>query len=210
MKLGVFGCISLHNQSRPCKVPSHARIVFWAVNRRSSEHRTAVLDATARDARGSLRSHLLSLPCGRVKTASAAPNHTARSVATLGSWNESVALSLLPGRLTCTTDGFCFLARPTLGGFFIRFAEFHLPKDSLALHLPLESPESLIYIVFANEYLHCFPILLLRSSRSALVVPPHPLNRPLHTRRLSNPAFIGMQDYGVVEASSNRHLPTLL
>jgi hypothetical protein len=53
MKLGVFGCISLHNQSRPCKVPSHARIVFWAVNRRSSEHRTALLDATARDARGS-------------------------------------------------------------------------------------------------------------------------------------------------------------
>ena len=32
-----------------------------------------------------------------------------RKVATFGSWNESVALSLFAGRLACTTDGFCFL-----------------------------------------------------------------------------------------------------
>src|SRR3954447_12207367 len=37
----------------------------------------------------------------------------------------------------------------------VRLARLHLPKDALALHLPLEHPQRLIDVVVANDDLQC-------------------------------------------------------
>jgi len=67
--------------------------------------------------------------------------------------DQAFALSLFPGSLARTSDGFRLLAGLALGRFFIRPATFHLTKNALALHLLLEDPERLIDIVVSNEYL---------------------------------------------------------
>ena len=43
-----------------------------------------------------------------------------------------------------------------LGGLFIGLATLHLTKDALALHLPFQSPESLLDVVIADKYLQMF------------------------------------------------------
>jgi hypothetical protein len=74
----------------------------------------------------------------RAKAHSTAPIRAASIIAALGSRDESVTLCL--------------------------FAGLHLPKDALALHLLLENPESLIHIVFANEYLQMFSDLVVTAA----------------------------------------------
>src|SRR6516162_10209517 len=73
-------------------------------------------------------------------------------VPAFGHGDQAFALSLFPGSLARTSDGFRLLAGLALGRFFIRLAALHLTKNALALHLLLERPESLIDIVVANEY----------------------------------------------------------
>jgi hypothetical protein len=92
------------------------------------------------------------------------PNRTASIFATLGTWDQALALSLFPGRFPRSADRLCFLARPTLRRLFISLATFHLAKNALALHLLLQDPESLIDVVIANEYLQMF------SNRAAAVL----------------------------------------
>ena len=74
-------------------------------------------------------------------------------VPAFGHGDQAFALSLFPGSLARTSDGFRLLAGLALGRFFIRLAALHLTKNALALHLLLEHPESLIDIVVAYEYL---------------------------------------------------------
>ena len=79
----------------------------------------------------------------------------------LGHGDQAFALSLFPGSLARTSDGFRLLAGLALGRFFIRLAALHLAKNALALHLLFEHPESLIDIVVSNEYLQNVSNLLL-------------------------------------------------
>src|SRR5215471_10495034 len=74
----------------------------------------------------------------------------------LGMGDQAFALSLFPGSLARTSDGFRLLAGLALGRFFIRLATLHLTKNALALQLLFEDPESLIDIVVANEYPQMF------------------------------------------------------
>src|SRR5262249_32238896 len=78
---------------------------------------------------------------------------TRRIVPPFGQRDQAFALSLFPGSLARTSDGFRLLAGLALGRFFIRLATLHLTKNALALHLLFEGPESLFDIVIANEYL---------------------------------------------------------
>ena len=53
-----------------------------------------------------------------------------------------------------TADGFRLLARLALGGLFVGTTQFHLAKDTLALHLLLQRLEGLVDIVVANGYVN--------------------------------------------------------
>ena len=77
-------------------------------------------------------------------------------VPAFGHGDQAFALSLFPGSLARTSDGFRLLTGLALRRFFIRLATLHLTKNALALHLLLEDPESLIDIVVANEYPQMF------------------------------------------------------
>src|SRR5262245_688898 len=78
---------------------------------------------------------------------------TGRGLPLFGHRDQAFALSLFPGSLARTSNGFCLLAGLALRRFFIRLATLHFTKNALALHLLFEHPESLIDIVVANEYL---------------------------------------------------------
>jgi hypothetical protein len=77
-------------------------------------------------------------------------------VPAFGARDETFALSLFPGSLARTSDGFRLLAGLALRRFFIRLATLHLTKNALALQLLFEDPERLIDIVVANEYPQMF------------------------------------------------------
>src|SRR5262249_49868083 len=77
-------------------------------------------------------------------------------VPAFGHGDQAFALSLFPGSLARTSDGFRLLAGLALGRFFIRLATLHLTKNALALQLLFEDPERLIDIVVANEYPQMF------------------------------------------------------
>ncbi len=68
----------------------------------------------------------------------------------------SVALALhaLAQELAIAAHRFGPLAGTALRGFLIAAPQFHLPEHTLALHLFLQGPESLIDIVVADEDLH--------------------------------------------------------
>src|SRR5262249_45653315 len=65
------------------------------------------------------------------------PEGTARVLPAFGARNKTFALSLFPGCLACSSNGFCLLASLALGRFFIGLAALHLAKNPLALHLLL-------------------------------------------------------------------------
>ena len=81
---------------------------------------------------------------------------TGRRLLPFGHGDQAFALSLFPGSLARTSDGFRLLAGLALGRFFIRLATLHLTKNALALQLLFEDPERLIDIVVANEYPQMF------------------------------------------------------
>jgi len=78
---------------------------------------------------------------------------TGRRLPPFGHRDQAFALGQFPGSFARASDGFSLLAGPALGRFFIRLATLQLTKNTLALHLLFEGPESLIDIVVANEYL---------------------------------------------------------
>ena len=71
-----------------------------------------------------------------------------------GHGDQAFALSLFPGSLPRSSDGFRLLAGLALGRFFIRLAT--LTKNAFALQFLFEDPERLIDIVVANEYPQMF------------------------------------------------------
>src|SRR5262249_23415247 len=62
---------------------------------------------------------------------------TGRGLPLFGHRDQAFALSLFPGSLARTSNGFCLLAGLALRRFFIRLATLHLTKNALALHLLL-------------------------------------------------------------------------
>ena len=88
---------------------------------------------------------------GSQQTLEAGPRRpTGRRLPLFRHEDQAFALGLFPGSLARAPDGFCLLAGLALGRFFIRLAALHLAKNTLALHLLFEHPESLIDIVVAN------------------------------------------------------------
>ena len=79
---------------------------------------------------------------------------TRRIVPAFGHGDQAFALSLFPGSLARTSDGFRLLTGLALRRFFIRLATLHLTKNALALQLLFA--ERLIDIVVANEYPQMF------------------------------------------------------
>jgi hypothetical protein len=67
---------------------------------------------------------------------------------------QALALELLAGELAGAANGLGLLTRLLLGGLLVMAAELHLAENTLALQLLLESAESLIDIIVANENLH--------------------------------------------------------
>ena len=66
---------------------------------------------------------------------------------------KAFALGLFAGQLACAADSFGTLACALFRRLFIRTAGFHLPENTLALHLLLEHFKGLIDIVVANDNL---------------------------------------------------------
>src|SRR5215472_1938000 len=101
--------------------------------------------------------------CSKLRTTwAAAPDAVHRPG--VWAWDQAFALSLFPGSLARTSDGFRLLTGLALRRFFIRLATLHLTKNALALQLLFEDPERLIDIVVANEYPQMF------SDRAAAVL----------------------------------------
>jgi hypothetical protein len=74
--------------------------------------------------------------------------------------NQTFALCALARQLAGAANGFSLFARTLLGGLFVMAPHFHFTENAFALQLLLESAESLVNIVIANEYLHvrsCLP-----------------------------------------------------
>jgi len=68
--------------------------------------------------------------------------------------DETFTLCALTCQLTGAANGFCLFASTLFGRLFIMATHLHFAEDTFALHLFLESAESLINIVIADEYLH--------------------------------------------------------
>jgi hypothetical protein len=79
------------------------------------------------------------------------PSGTARG-------EQAFALCTLAGKLANAADSFGLFARTLLGRLFVVVAHLHFAENAFALHLLLESAESLINIVVANQYLHVNPV----------------------------------------------------
>jgi len=83
---------------------------------------------------------------------------TLRSLAcrggTLYSRQKAFALQSFAGKLACPAYGFGFLASFPFGGFFVMAPQLHFAEDALSLHLFLESFQSLIDIIVADDDLH--------------------------------------------------------
>jgi hypothetical protein len=79
-----------------------------------------------------------------------------------GAWTRgydaAFALGALASQLANATNGFGLFTRTLLRGLFIVVAHLHFTKDAFALHLLLESAESLINVVVADKYLHENPV----------------------------------------------------
>jgi len=68
--------------------------------------------------------------------------------------NQTFALGALTGQLANATNGFGLLASTLLRRLLVVVAHLHFAENAFALHLLLESAESLINIVIADKYLH--------------------------------------------------------
>src|SRR5262247_591914 len=64
---------------------------------------------------------------------------TGRGLPLFGHRDQAFALSLFPGSLARTSNGFCLLAGLALRRFFIRLATLHLTKNALALHRGMDA-----------------------------------------------------------------------
>ena len=69
---------------------------------------------------------------------------------------ESVAFQALAFQLARTANGFGLFTSLFLGGLFKVAAQFHFAKDTFALHFFLQSLQSLIDVVVANDNLYHF------------------------------------------------------
>src|SRR5215510_8033462 len=67
------------------------------------------------------------------------PDSTARIFPAFGARDETFALSLFPGSLARSSDGFRLLAGLALRRFFMRLATLHLTKNALALHRGMDA-----------------------------------------------------------------------
>src|SRR5262249_2711328 len=63
---------------------------------------------------------------------------------------KAFALGLLARQLAGPAHGLGLLAYALLGRLLVVFPLLHLAEDALALHLPLQRPESLIDVIVAN------------------------------------------------------------
>jgi len=72
--------------------------------------------------------------------------------------DASFALGALAGQLANATNGFGLFTRTLLRRLFEIVAHLHFTEDAFALHLLLESAESLINVVVADKYLHENPV----------------------------------------------------
>jgi len=61
-----------------------------------------------------------------------------------------ILVIILASKLACTADGFRCHTNAFLGWFFIVTAFFDLAEDSLALHLLLQSAQSLVHVVITH------------------------------------------------------------
>ena len=73
-------------------------------------------------------------------------------------YDAGFALGALAGQLANATNGFSLLTRTLLRRLFIKVAHLHFTENTFALHLLLESAESLINVVVADKYLHENPV----------------------------------------------------
>ncbi len=64
------------------------------------------------------------------------------------------SLGTLASQLARSPNSLRPFACSSLGRLFIRLAEFHFTKQSLALHLFLERAQRLVHVVFSNDNLH--------------------------------------------------------
>ncbi len=81
----------------------------------------------------------------------------------------SFTLGALAGQLANATNGFGLFTRTLLGRLFEIVAHLHFTEDAFALHLLLESAESLINVVIADKYLHENPVPLVLLALRTLV-----------------------------------------
>ena len=72
----------------------------------------------------------------------------------LGFRQETFALRALASQFPRPADGFGLLARLALGGLLEMVAAFHLPEETLALHLLLERLQRLVDVVVADNDLN--------------------------------------------------------
>ncbi len=68
--------------------------------------------------------------------------------------NQTLALGALARQLAGATNGLGLFTRTLFRRLLVKVAHLHFTEDAFTLHLLLESAESLIDIVIANEYLH--------------------------------------------------------
>src|SRR5690606_1488968 len=85
---------------------------------------------------------------------------------------QSLALSALPRQLARAPNRLRLLAGLSLGGLLVIVPEFHLPEDTLSLHLLFQRLEGLIDVVVANEHLHAVSTSSLISASGHEQPPP--------------------------------------
>jgi len=76
--------------------------------------------------------------------------------------DEAFALGALASQLANATNSFSLFTRTLLRRLFVIVAHLHFTENAFALHLLLESAESLIDVVVADKYLHENPVPLVR------------------------------------------------
>ena len=80
--------------------------------------------------------------------------------------DEAFALGALASQLANATNGLGLFTRTLLRRLFIEVAHLHFTENTFALHLLLESAESLINVVVADKYLHENPVPLVVVSQA--------------------------------------------
>jgi hypothetical protein len=68
--------------------------------------------------------------------------------------NDTFTLGTLACQLANATNSLCLFASALLRGLLVVIAHLHFAENTFALHLLLQSAESLVNIVIADKYLH--------------------------------------------------------